>query len=222
MSSREKLFLIILTFASLSTLGYHQMQQEQNAALHLPGGIDANNDIVHVAATAAVDEATDRELNALKACVTRVAQDLSAVATYLHCAHLPPVFVVHRRDLEANEFEDGNIEQKQGLMVRLNVVHKDFDQVKLQRWILRHVLLVKSYNRFNSDSRGWVLDGFCEWWVKRDKNLDAEEFAGILETSPISNHALNPIFHQGDRSPSVGSPSVATPVDKKARRSPDC
>ncbi len=172
MSSREKLFLSVLCFGGMGVLTLHDSSQRNAEPLLLPGSMESVQGAARVSASAAVDKPSAKEVAALDLCARRTAEDLAAVAAYLHCPALPPVFIVHRRDLAANDFVNGDLPKEQGLMVRLNLIDKRFDQNSLQRWLLRELLLVKSFDRLSSDANGWVLDGFCNWWPRRGRNPD--------------------------------------------------
>ncbi len=170
MSLQEKFVVIFSIFTLL--LGYitHHQRTEKVVPLHLPGAVEAARG--QVTGSAAVDHPTGKEEAVLKSIVERLGYEMAEMGEYLGCRSLPAVFVVHRRDLDAGIIEDGKIEKEQGLMVRANLVKVDREE--LVRWVVREVLLVKSYGRLNLERHAWVLDGFEQWWLGRHQPVSVE------------------------------------------------
>ncbi len=164
MSSRERLILTFAGIAALVSFSYITEQKDAAAPVVIPGSFDVERGLVRVSASAAVDSPLSGETAALKRIAGSVADDLDAMATYLGCTHMPPVFIVHRRDLSASQLENGELKPKQGLMVRTNLMAPGFDEDALKAWIIREILLLKSSERAGLERNAWVLDGFPRWW----------------------------------------------------------
>ncbi len=168
MSSREK---VALTFGIFAVLLVAIMRDEgaKNAEpIHLPGSVDVTRGPVQVSASAAVDYPTSKENAALEHMAVRVADELAAVADYLHCKTMPPFFIVHRRYLKPNVVEDAGIKKQQGVMLRMNLTAENFDERKLLYEAVFHSLLTKSLGRLNHERAYWVLEGFDVWWPSRN------------------------------------------------------
>ena len=55
-----------------------------------------------------------------------VATELAAMREYLGMKELPPVFIVRRRDLDANRYERGELAKSEGVHVHANFTSKDW------------------------------------------------------------------------------------------------
>ena len=176
MSSREKTAITVIAIVGLVMAGTVVQQRRDTSPLHLPGSADVVLRAATVSAAAAVNTPTDEEKAALEAHAHAAAELLAGAADYLGCPRLPPLFLVHRRDMKGGEFEDGDLDSRQGYLVRLNLLWTHPDSPTLQSRLLKHVLDANQHYRLKSDERGWVLDGFAEWWPLRDKAGTATAF----------------------------------------------
>lgn len=176
MSSREKTALTVIAIVALVMVGTVVQQRRDTSPLHLPGSADVALRAATVSVAAAVKDPTEKEKAALAAHAQAAAGLLAGAGDYLGCQHLPPLFLVHRRDMQRGEFEDGDLDSRQGCLVRLNLVETPPDDVALQARLLKQVLGANQHERLNSDERGWVLDGFSQWWPLRDKAGTAAAF----------------------------------------------
>lgn len=167
MSSREKIILTFCSFACILAIAYHAERSERGLPIHVPGAVEASRGVARVSGSAAVDRPTPSEQVAVERAVNAVAEELGSVAGYLRCRTMPQVFLVHRRDLKAGVFEDGEIEPAQGLMVRVNLTAEGFSEEALSRWVVREALVAKSFGRLTLEPCAWVLDGFAAWWPTR-------------------------------------------------------
>lgn len=175
MSAREKLFMGFLVFAtfgmSVSLSGHYKTA----TPVELPGAIDAQEGAARVHATAAVDAPRADEIELLAKLARDTAHDLAELAAYLRCDSLPPLFIVHRRDLKPNEFQFGNLKHSQGLMVKVNLTAPDFDPKRLRIWIHGYILVVRTKGLATRERNVWVIDGFIHWWGKRKGTPDHEK-----------------------------------------------
>ena len=167
MSSREKVFISFLTVAAIMVTGFLHERYQSSTPVRMPGAAEAGRDAVRVMAAAAVDVPSSEETATVERVARRAAQELGALADYLGCAALPPVFIVHRRDLEKGELSDGELKPSQGVMVRANLTSADFDETALDRWLVRKVLLAHTGGLAGRERNVWVLDGLAWWWPLR-------------------------------------------------------
>ncbi len=165
MSGREKVFMVMLIFAALFVAVGQYDRSKAVEPVRIPGSMEAQRGVVRVAASAAVDAPSRAETAAVEAAAHRVAEQLGAMAEYLHCPSFPAVFVVHRRDLEANEIVEGDLKPTQGVLARVNLTAEKYDDAVLQEWLLRRTLLIQSGHLADRERNAWVLDGFTWWWV---------------------------------------------------------
>ena len=167
MSSREKLVVISLVIAGLMVFGSVIERVEKTDPLDLPDSIDLVIGPVTVSTAAAVAKPTDEERMALQAHADEAAATLQSVAEYLKIDKLPPLFLLHRRDLEISEFQNGELDSRQGYLLRLNMIKTDPSSPVLRSQIIDKVLDVHQHYRLDSDSRGWIIKGFSYWWPRR-------------------------------------------------------
>jgi len=168
MSSREKVFMTFLALAGIMTAGYLQDHFTNATPVRLPGASEGFDGVAQVYATAAVDAPKPDETARLAKVAQDIANELAALAAYLRCNSLPPVFIVHRRDLAANEFQNGHLKAVQGLMVRVNLTAPEFEAKRLQAWITQEILITRTHGIAKRERNAWVLDGFAVWWSNRE------------------------------------------------------
>ena len=185
MSQRERVVVFLLCAASIAVMTHFEQLAQDEAPVAVAGSYDVVRGPAQVSASAAVDAPLSSETTALRRVGTTVAVDLAAMADYLGCETLPPVFIIHRRDLKANDFQDDGIEPGQGLMVSANVMAAGFDENRLDAWIERHLLMVRSSGRADRDRNAWVLDGFTPWWRRIRASAPAPiDLAAVRRTMP--------------------------------------
>jgi hypothetical protein len=168
MSSREKLVVISLVIAGLMILGSVAERVEKTDPLDLPDSIDLFVGPATVSTAAAVAQPTAEERIALQAHADEAAATLQSVAEYLKIDKLPPLFLLHRRDLAIGEFQSGDLDSRQGYLLRLNMVKTVPSSPILRSQIIDKVLDVHQHYRLDSDSRAWIVKGFSYWWPRRD------------------------------------------------------
>ncbi|HEX4086638.1 MAG TPA: hypothetical protein VHY22_17125, partial [Chthoniobacteraceae bacterium] len=164
MSPRERVVIFLLCAAGVAVISHFQELANEQAPVAVAGSYDFARGPAQVSAAAAVDTPLSAETAALRRIGAGAAGDLSAMAAYLGCDSLPPVFIIHRRDLTANDFQNDDLKAGQGLMVSVNVMAPGFDEDRLETWIERNLLLLRSSGRLDMDRNAWVLDGFGPWW----------------------------------------------------------
>lgn len=167
MSKREKIVLTAMALAAMVAIGAIDEKQESLKPLNLPGSVDRRQGPASVSAAAAVAVPSPAEEQALEAHATAVAGMLAEVGAYLECASLPPVYLVHRRDFIANQFEVDESKSPKRIIIRRNLLITSPSDTKFESQILISVLGIHQLGRLSSDTRGWVLDGFAAWWPVR-------------------------------------------------------
>ena len=165
MSTREKVFMTFLTLVGAMLGTYWSERTEAVAPVQMPGAIETQRGVVHVQASAAVDAPQKAELAAVDLTSRQLAEALGPLAEYLHCPSFPPVFIVHRRDLSAQELVNGDLKPRQGVLVRANLTAEGFDRSLLESWLVRETLLAQSSGLAGRERNAWVLDGFAWWWT---------------------------------------------------------
>jgi hypothetical protein len=176
MSSREKVFMTFLGLVGLLVSVYLFEHFTNATPVKLPGASEGFDGVAQVYAAAAVDAPSNEETAQLAKTAQEAAKELADLATYLRCGSLPPVFIVHRRDLAANEFQNGDLKTVQGLMVRVNLTAPEFKPGQLQAWITREILITRTNGIAERERNAWVIDGFPEWRTNREGTPEHAEF----------------------------------------------
>jgi len=111
---------------------------------------------------------------------SHVAKELTAMREYLGIKELPPVFIVRRRDLDADRYDRGELVRSEGIHVQANFTSKEWQDESFIAWLVPEVLAIASKGRVKHESQRWVLDGFGLFWVGRDH----------LESALTQDHVL--------------------------------
>jgi len=179
-SAREKMFLIFLTLVLFMVSG-ELVEHHRNATpVQIPGATEIDRSVLRIAAAAAVDAPTRRETAELQQAADGVALELDAVTRYLDCRSFPPVFIVHRRDLKADEFSNGSLKASQGVMVRANLTAPGFTLGPLSAWLIHEALIANTHGLVEGERNAWILDGF-EWWWPRSRHGEASAWGEALQ-----------------------------------------
>lgn len=186
MSAREKVMIGIITIMVLMSIGFVEEKKRDAGPVHLPGSVDVVKGAASVSVAAAVETMTDEETKAVNQWAEKTATMLAEMAQWLHCEHLPTLFLVHRRDFDANQREDGALDSRQGYMLRLNLTKKPPEDLEIQEEIIWMLLRARQHYRLPSDTNGWVLDGFASWWPRRHLPQNPDQ----TSTRPISAEDL--------------------------------
>ncbi len=178
MSYREKLTMTALVAFVLFVIASVIERQTAAEPLYLPGSVDVSSARVAVSVSAAVSSPTTAEMEALQGHADSMMDHLDEVAEFLNIKNLPKVFLVHRRDFDPDRYELGDLDTRQGVLIRLNAIASAPDGERWLRMAIRSVLLAHQHNRLDSDTRDWVVTGFPIWWLARsDKGRIVQEFA---------------------------------------------
>ena len=167
MSSREKVVMALVMVAVLSLSTWLFDHYKTATPVRMPGAFEAQRGVVRVFASAAVDAPSREETAALERTANRAAEELGALAEYLGCKTFPPVFIVHRRDLAAREYRNGELKPSQGAMVRVNLTASGFDESSLHEWLVRAALGAHTGGLAERERNAWPLDGLASWWPGR-------------------------------------------------------
>jgi hypothetical protein len=187
MSSREKGFVTVI--ALLAVLGSVTVLEKRAkiSPVHLPGAFSTLREHVRVTVAAAADRPSAAEVKAMEGLGPRLADDLDALSDYLGIPQLPPIFVVYRRDFAADRFENGGLKHRQGLLVRANPLAEGFREDKLQRWLVKELLLLRSEGRLGLERNAWVLDGLPRWWQSRGSAPRPDAISRELASEALAN-----------------------------------
>jgi len=164
MSHREKVFIAALlvgvTFA-LSVLD----EKTKRAPFELHNAVTENRPgiVINVASQMSGEDTDAKRL------AQHIADKLSSSRIYLGLAELPPVFITRRRDLDANRYERGQLEEASGLHVQANFGASEFDRDNFAAWLLREALIVQSDGRVKYEPKMWVLDGFAPFYFAQEQ-----------------------------------------------------
>ena len=180
MSHKEKIFIAALLFGLLEAASLLS-DKTRKVPFDLHDAVTERQPGVVVKVASGVGE----ERLAAQRLARSVVAELSSARQYLGIEELPPVFITHRRDLDANRYERGELEGNEGVQVRANFAAPDWDLRRFQIWLLREVLDVNSHSRAELESRRWVLDGFPMFWALR-----AHQQAGVLGDKTAALRAL--------------------------------
>lgn len=175
MSAREKMASIGLSIVAILFVSTAASRAEKTEPLQLPGSTDVVLRSARISVAAAVKDPTLEERSLMQRHADQAAEFLATVADYLNCKRLPQVFIVHRRDFEELEFENGVLDSRQGVLLRLNLSKTPPESTELQSRLLKQVLGAHQHYRLGSDTRGWVLEGFATWWPLRERAATTSE-----------------------------------------------
>ncbi len=163
MSHREKLFVTILVFFFLFTLSTYDSKARNKPFDLLESVVEQRDGVTVKVSIFATDNEVSRELAQV------VASDLFELRQYLKLPRLPPVFIVGRRDLDADLFEWRPLLESEGVLGRANFAAPDFDIQRFLSELVPHLLSVASDGRVEREPNRWVLDGFGPRWGYRDR-----------------------------------------------------
>jgi hypothetical protein len=173
MSMREKIFFTFMAFAAVLGASKFQMQVDSEKPLSLPGSVDFKRGAAMVFAAAAVTDPTAEEQQAMTAHATAAGEMLEQIGVYLECKYLPPVYLIHRRDLDMDVDLEVGLKQVE---FRVNLLKVHPGDRNLQAGIIESVLSANQYNRLDSDTRGWLLQGFSAWFPVKAMAKTSAEF----------------------------------------------
>jgi hypothetical protein len=191
MSFREKLVITAMIFCMFFIIGSVVDRQKSTEPLEMPGAIDLTYARGTVSVAAAVAKLNDEENDALERHAQAVSKMLDEMGEYLDIPRLPKLFLVHRGDLDPDRFELGDLDTRQGVLIRLNALENGTDNEKWLRMVIRSVLMAHQHGRLDSDTRDWVVTGFSVWWPARnDASFIEQQVASDVSSSEVVNRDL--------------------------------
>jgi hypothetical protein len=124
--------------------------------------------------------------------------ELEDIATELAIPALPPVFVVHRGDLDGDRFEGAEIAKREGVLVRSNLSSPLFDPADLAARIAELVLDAHSHERASFEPRMWLRDGLAQRWsLERSEHRDGRRKRLLLRALYASERGFG--LHDAER-----------------------
>ena len=193
MSAREKLVLTMLVFVGLLASGWFIERRKTSTPVQMPGAAEARHGVVQVLASAAVDAPTREETAILQRTADHVAGELGMLADYLGCDTFPPIFIVHRRDLGANDLVDGELKAEQGVLVKANLTDPHFKPIALDEWLVEETLSAHTHGIAGRERNAWVLDGITWWWPRSQHGqISAWDVASRQVWTPAEIASFNP------------------------------
>jgi hypothetical protein len=97
----------------------------------------------------------------------RLGAELDALAEQLRIQSLPPVFVVHRGDLDGGQFEAASLAEREGVLVRASFASELFDEDAFLAFVVARVVDAHTSERSRLEPQMWLRDGYSEQWVER-------------------------------------------------------
>lgn len=112
------------------------------------------------------------------------ARAIDGISRYLGWTQVPEVLITLGGDLDGRTWQLGEFEdaRRQGLPVRANFNHPDFDPDAFTAWLLPHVVSGATLGRASHEPQRWALDGLGHFWRHRS-DLSAS-------TEPLQRRAL--------------------------------
>lgn len=160
MSHRERVFMAGLLVFGTYALAEIDGRSKVPYRLQEAGVVERRGDRVTVQILPAPGDRASLEL------AEEIARGLSVAAEYLGIDRLPPVFVIHRGDLDPGRMEPGKLAEREGVLVRSNL-GSSLDRRALLAYLIGAVLDARSHGRTAREDRMWVRDGFAQWFASR-------------------------------------------------------
>jgi hypothetical protein len=114
MSSRERTVIISLLIAIAIIRFTYDENRKHNHPLQFPGAVEIVSLRTRVVVASAVGDLLPDEQAAMERVAQWISGDLDRLATYLDCEDLPPVHLVHRRNMLPHEISPGDIVSRAG------------------------------------------------------------------------------------------------------------
>ncbi len=174
MSHREKVFMAVLLLGFIFAVSVFD-ERAVKQPFDLPDAVaeQAGDVTVKVSLGAAADDQRGRRLARM------VADEVAALREYLQVDRFPPIFIVQRRDLDAQRYERGVLDGAEGLLVRANFLGDEFHDGRFLAWLVRELIMLASDDRVQFEPNMWVLDGFALYWTCHDSESKYAEFATL-------------------------------------------
>jgi len=180
MSHREKVFITAMLIGFLF-MAFLYGEKTRKEPFDLMSAIEVKREGVLVK----MSKGMGQESEARRRLAEKVASEILDLKLYLGLDSVPPVFMTTRRDLDGDRFENGKLEDKEGLLVRINFKSDSWDEKAFLTWLTRELLISRSNGRLKREPKMWVLDGFSLFWARRDKTE-----ASLLKDRQLALRAL--------------------------------
>ncbi|MCA9793584.1 MAG: ABC transporter permease, partial [Candidatus Eremiobacteraeota bacterium] len=95
--------------------------------------------------------------------------NFSQLQTALAVDEWPPLRVICDPTLDGQTFDEGNLPDNEGVLLRCNFEAPDFDMHGFTARCIHDVVSTRTRGRAFLENRHWFLDGFSRWWVERDQ-----------------------------------------------------
>ncbi|KAB2959698.1 MAG: hypothetical protein F9K16_12295 [Thermoanaerobaculia bacterium] len=112
---------------------------------------------------------------------------LEPLADLLGADELPPVFIIHREDLDDHRFELAHARERDGVVVRANLQGNPLALRSLLAFITGVLIDDVSDEQSQAESRSWLRDGLAELWAVQ--HLQSESDANVDELWLRALHA---------------------------------
>lgn len=89
---------------------------------------------------------------------------LGDFANYLGWNELPPVRLAHRAGLDGDRFEEAELTEDEGILIRLNFTSDALDLPALTAYLSGEVLDAQTDERAQFEPYAWFRDGLATWW----------------------------------------------------------
>lgn len=167
MSGREKVFLWI---AAISIISVAVSKTDTAPPRFTLAGASRTTTGLARVSVAPMDEAAQKTADT-------AARALDGLAQYLGWTTLPEVLITLSGDLDGRTWQLGEFEdaRRQGLPVRANFKHPDFDPRAFTAWLIPHVVRGATLGRAAHEPQRWALDGLGHFWLQHQDPADSPE-----------------------------------------------
>ncbi len=204
MSHREKVTVAVVILGAMAALGIFD-DQRAKPPYSLEGAeqVSVPGVLVKVAGPP----------EAAKPFAEYLAGELSEFGKYLGIEMLPAVFVTQREDIDADQFDRGQLAKAEGFVVRANYTAGNFSRDRFLAWLIPELIDFRTHGRAALESRRWMLDGLGEFWIRRARlseplAADRDLALRALYAAPggVTEETLNAWIQTRER---VGEPVAA-------------
>jgi hypothetical protein len=161
MTHREKLFATVAV-ASLVFVGSTLDEKRRPDPYSIPDAytVAADGVSVHIESPQKEKRVTDF--------ANQVHRDLASVREYFAIEEMPDLFLVNRRDLDADRYEPGSLQNASGTLIRANYQSDEFRYEKMRPYLID--VCLSRVSAFNAiyEPQCWVLEGFSDYWPRRE------------------------------------------------------
>ena len=193
MSHREKITVAILLMGSMFG-GYLLDEHKPKEAYRLHGAATSSAPSKGIQVSVSPDSTEGQIL------ADKLREDMEALGEYLGIKSLPPVFVIHRADLDPDLHERGFLNKREGVVLRTNFSSQEWSYEHFVEKLVGQLLRVHSNRRLLKEDRFWILDGFTLFWARRsDESTVSTDVEETLNASP--DLLLRALYGTRDRSP---------------------